>query len=274
MKNLILITTLLSIYSPLSFSWGKTGHRIVGEIAQKNLNDKAKKALKELLGDEELWHASTWPDEIRSDPKMGHTAFWHYVSIPTGKSYFDQKRSKDGDVIEALYRFEEVLRDPKAAKDKKIEALKFIDHFVGDLHQPLHVGLAEDRGGNSIRVKWFRDESNLHTVWDEEIIDFEKLSYSEYANYLNKGTEETKKSYQKGWFLDWSKESMELRTKVYDLPENKNLGYEYSFKVKPIVEERLKQAGIRLAYVLNTIFSGSKEEKIEVENKKKIMENI
>jgi hypothetical protein len=274
MKKCLLILLVVSIYSPNIFSWGKTGHRIVGEIASKYLNNNAKKGLKELIGEEELWHASTWPDEIRSDPKWGHSTPWHYVSIPTGKTYFDQKRNKDGDVIEALYRFEEILSNSKSTKDQKIEALKFIDHFVGDLHQPLHVGLAEDRGGNSIRVKWFRDETNLHTVWDEEIIDFEKLSYSEYANYLSKINEDDIKTWEKGSFLDWSKESMELRPKVYDLPENKSLGYEYSFKVKPIIEQRLKQAGVRLAYVLNRVFDGKKIDKVEVDNHKKIMENI
>lgn len=274
MKKLLCLMLVVACYSPNSFSWGKIGHRIVGDIAEKNLNDKAKKAIKDLIGNEELWHTSTWPDEIRSDPKMKHTAPWHYVSIPTGKTYFDQKRNKDGDVIEALYRFEDVLRDPKATKEQKIDALKFIVHFVGDLHQPLHVGLAEDAGGNGIRVKWFRDESNLHTVWDEKIIDFEQLSYSEYATYLNKFTDADKKEIQKGWYMEWSKESMELRPKVYDLPENKSLGYEYSFQMKPIVEQRLKQGGLRLAYVLNSIFAGEKVNKSELEVRTKIKENI
>jgi hypothetical protein len=274
MKKLLLVVLAVTIYSPNGFSWGKTGHRIVGEIAEKNLNPKARKALKEIIGEEPLWRASTWADEIRSDPARSSTAFWHYVSIPTGKTYFDQKRNKDGDVIEALYRFEDILRDSKSTKDKKLEALKFIDHFLGDLHQPLHVGLAEDRGGNSIKVKWFKDESNLHTVWDEEIINFEQLSYSEYANFLNKYSDEEKKNWQKGYYLDWARESQELRPKVYDLPENKNLGYEYGFKMKPIIEERLRQAGFRLAYVLNAILTNEKIVKDEVDNRKKINENI
>ena len=274
MKKTILFTMSLLVLSPNIFSWGKIGHRVVGEIAQRNLNEKAKKGLKELIGDEELWHASTWADEIRSDPARVYTQYWHYASIPTGKTYFDQKRNKDGDVIEALYRFEEVLRNTKETKEKRLEALKFIDHFVGDLHQPLHVGLAEDRGGNSVKVKWFKDETNLHTVWDEEIINFEQLSFSEYATYLNKFSDDQKKEWLKGTYMDWAKESQELRPKVYDLPENKNLGYEYSFKMKPVVEERLKQAGLRLASVLNKVFANEKISKEQVELNKKIQENI
>lgn len=277
MKKLILMTSLLMTLSPNAFSWGRSGHRIVGEIAQRNLDPKTLKAIRELCGEEDLSRLSTWPDEIRSDPKMGYTTPWHYVSIPNGKTYFDQKRNKDGDVIESLYRFEETLRDSKETKEHKIEALKFLIHMTGDLHQPLHVGLAEDRGGNSIRVKWFKTETNLHSIWDEDLIDFEKLSFTEYANYLNHFTKDEKKEFQSGSFMDWAKESQDLRPKVYDFggaSESSNLSYEYNYKVKPLIELRLKQAGIRLAFKLNKIFSQEKLQKDEIELRNKIKENI
>jgi hypothetical protein len=277
MKKLLLVTSMVMAFSPNAFSWGKTGHRIVGEIAQRNLDSSTLKAIKELAGDDDLSRLSTWPDEIRSDPKMGYTTPWHYVSIPNGKSYFDQKRNKEGDLVEALYRFEDTLRDPKETKEHKLDALRFLIHMTGDLHQPLHVGLAEDRGGNSIRVKWFKTETNLHTVWDEELIDFEKLSFSEYSNYLNHFSKEDKKDLEKGSFIDWAKESQDLRPKVYDfggVSESVSLSYEYNYKVKPIIELRLKQAGLRLAYVLNKIFNQEKLSKDEIEVRKKIKENI
>jgi hypothetical protein len=277
MKKLLLVLSFTMVFSQNAFSWGKSGHRIVGEIAQRNLNSKTLKALKTLTGDDDLSRVSTWSDEIRSDPKMGYTSPWHYVSIPNGKSYFDQKRNKDGDIIEALYRFEDILRDPKETKEHKIEALKFLVHMTGDLHQPLHVGLAEDRGGNSIRVKWFKTETNLHSVWDEELIDFEKLSFSEYANYLNHFSKDEKKEIQKGSFFNWAQESQDIRPKVYDFgadTTNINLSYEYSYKVKPLVELRLKQAGLRLAYILNKIFTQEKLSKDEIELRLKIKENI
>ena len=277
MRKLILMTSFLMTLSPNAFSWGRSGHRIVGEIAQRNLDPKTLKAIRELCGEEDLSRLSTWPDEIRSDPKMGYTTPWHYVSIPNGKTYFDQKRNKDGDVIESLYRFEETLRDSKETKEHKIEALKFLIHMTGDLHQPLHVGLAEDRGGNSIRVKWFKTETNLHSIWDEDLIDFEKLSFTEYANYLNHFTKDEKKEFQSGSFMDWAKESQDLRPKVYDFggaSESSNLSYEYNYKVKPLIELRLKQAGIRLAFKLNKIFSQEKLQKDEIELRNKIKENI
>lgn len=274
MKNVFIISFLILAYSPSAFSWGKTGHRIVGELAQRNLKPSTLKAIKEIAGVEDLSRMSVWADEIRSDPKMGYTTPWHYVSIPNGKTYFDQKRNKEGDVIESLYRFEDILRNPLETKERKLEALKFLIHMTGDMHQPLHVGLAEDRGGNSIRVKWFKNESNLHSIWDEELIDFEKLSFSEYSNYLNHYSKEEKIAWEKGTFLDWSKESQELRSKVYDMGESSNLSYEYNYKVKPTVELRLKQAGLRLAFVLDKIFNKEKLTKDEVDLRKKINDNI
>jgi hypothetical protein len=277
MKTKLLVLSLVLIYSTSVFSWGKNGHRIVGEIAQRNLDAKTLKKIRELAGDDDLSKLSTWADEVRSDPKMGFATLWHYASIPTGKTYFDQKRNKDGDVIEALYRFEDIISDPKETKEHKLDALRFLIHMTGDLHQPLHVGLAEDRGGNSIRVKWFKTESNLHSIWDEELIDFEKLSFSEYANYLNHFTSDERKNYEQGTFIDWARESQDLRPKVYDFgsgAEMASLSYEYSYRVKPIVELRLKQAGLRLAYALKKIFSGDKLSKEEIELRKKIVENI
>jgi hypothetical protein len=273
-KKLLVCLFVVFSYAPAAFSWGKTGHRIVGELAQRNLDAKTLKAIRDLAGDEDLSHMSVWPDEIRSDPKMGYTSPWHYVSIPNGKTYFDQKRSKDGDLIEALYRFEDTIRDPKETKEHKLDALKFLIHMTGDLHQPLHVGLAEDRGGNSIRVKWFKTESNLHTIWDEELIDFEKLSFTEYTNYLNHYSKDEKKDWEKGSFINWAQESQDLRPKVYDIGEGASLSYEYNYKVKPIVELRLKQAGLRLAFILNKIFNQEKLGKDEIDLRKKIKENI
>lgn len=272
-KSLVLAVGLL-LLSPEAFSWGKTGHRIVGEIAQRNLTSQAQKGVKELLGDENLSRVSTWPDEIRSNRKYDYTAPWHYTSVPTGKTYFDQKRNKDGDVIEALFRFEETLRDPKKSKEEKAEALKFMVHMMGDLHQPLHVGLAEDRGGNNVRLKWFKTETNLHALWDESIVNFEELSYTEYSTYLNHFTKDEQKEFAKGTYLDWAKESMDLRGVVYDTGGTESAGYEYHYKIKPTMELRLRQAGLRLATLLNSIFKKETVTKDYMALRQKVRDNI
>lgn len=272
-KNILVVLAVLVI-SPKAFSWGKTGHRVVAEIAQRNLSLEAQRGVKELLGDDDLSRVATYPDEIRSNRKFDYTASWHYASIPTGKTYFDQKRSKDGDVIEGLFRFEETLRDLKKPKEERVEALKFMVHTMGDLHQPLHVGMAEDRGGNSVRLKWFKTETNLHAIWDEYIVDFEQLSYTEYSNYLNHFTADERKEYAKGTFIDWAKESQDLRSLVYDTGGSENVGYEYSYKVKATMELRLRQAGLRLANVLNSIFKKEALPKDYVTLRQKVKDNI
>lgn len=273
-KNVLFIAAALLMISPNAFSWGKTGHRTVGEIAQRNLSKEALKGIKELLGDEDLSRVATWSDEIRSEKKYDYTSPWHYASIPSGKTYFDQKRNKDGDVIEALFRFEETLRDPKALKDDKVMALKFMVHAMGDLHQPLHVGLAEDRGGNNVRLKWFKTETNLHALWDENIVDFEQLSYTEYSNYLNHFSKDEKKNLGKGHFLDWAKESQDLRSVVYDLGGSESAGYEYHHRIKPTMELRLRYAGFRLASLLNSIFKKESLSKDYIGLRQKVKDNI
>ena len=272
-KNIVLVCSILLV-SPKAYSWGKIGHRVVGEIAERNLDSSAKKGIKELLDGETLARVANYPDEIRSDRKYDYTGPWHYTSIPTGKTYFDQKRNKDGDIIDALFRMDEILKDPKKSKEDKAFALKFMVHLVGDLHQPLHVGLAEDRGGNNVRVRWFKAESNLHTIWDENVIDFQQLSYTEYTDFLNRYSKDEMKEFSKGHFLDWAKESQDLRSIVYDTGGSENLSYEYQYKTKPVIEDRLRKAGIRLATVLNNIFNKTKEEKEFSEIRQKVKENI
>lgn len=272
-KKLVIICALLVI-SPKAFSWGKVGHRVVGEIAERNLDTAAKNGIKDLLGTESLARVANFADEIKSDKSFNHTHSWHYTSIPTGKTYFDQKRNKDGDILEALFRMDETLRDPKKSKDEKVIALKFMVHLMGDLHQPLHVGLAEDRGGNSVKIKWFSEDSNLHSIWDESIINFQELSYTEYSTFLNHFTKEEKKEISKGNFIDWAKESQDLRNIVYETGTTGKLSYEYQYKTKPVVEERLRRGGLRLATVLNNVFKKSKQEKNFIELRKKVKENI
>ncbi len=272
MKNTFLIC-VLSLLSSSAFGWGKTGHRIVGEIAQQNLSSAAKRGVSSILGNDDLARVSTWADEMRSDKKFSFANPWHYVSIPNGKTYFDQKRPSEGDVIFALFQFEETLLDKKSTPEQKKDALRFLVHMMGDLHQPLHVGIAEDRGGNSVKLKWFKTETNLHALWDESIIDFEQLSYTEYAKILNHFSKEENKQFSGGTFIDWARESQDLRNSVYDIG-GESAGYEYHFKMKPVYELRLRQAGLRLATLLNKIFKNEKLDKTYIELRQKVKDNI
>lgn len=252
---IILFTFLFSLHgSTSSEKWGKTGHRVVGDIAEQYLTPLAQKEIKDILGHESLAMASTWMDEIKSDPHYDYTHDWHWVTIPDGQTYEETEKNPNGDLIKALRDIISDLKQGNLDARNEEEKLKMLVHLVGDIHQPLHVGTGEDRGGNDVKVEWFWDPSNLHRVWDSEMIDDSKLSFTELSNSVNHPTKEELKNWQSSGILDWARESMELRDQVYDLPKNHELAYEYNYNHFNIVEKRLLQAGVRLAAVLNEIY--------------------
>lgn len=243
----------LAMSSPVH-AWGPNGHRVVGRIAMNHLSEEAGRAIECLIGPQGLDQASTWADEIRSDPSWRKADPWHYISIDDHETLETTARDPNGDVLEAMQRFEAVLRDPQASGPAKQEALKFLVHFVGDVHQPLHVGRREDRGGNSIEVLWFDATTNLHSVWDSKLIENEQLSFSELAEFIDHPTQEEIRTWQSSTFVDWVKESKAFRERVYTLGDRK-LSYQYAFANMPLVKQRLVQAGVRLAGLLNSIFA-------------------
>ncbi len=236
-----------------TFGWGATGHRATGLIAEQYLTAKAKKKIATVLDQESVAMVGTWMDEIRSDSTYKYADPWHYTTIPDGKKYEDVAQNPDGKVVEMIEKFIVDLKSKKLSKKQEQETLKMLIHLVGDIHQPLHVGKPGDRGGNDVKVKWFRNESNLHRVWDSEMIDDTKLSYTELAASLGKPDDATVKKWQSATVRDWAHESMTYRPQVYDIG-NGNLSYQYGYKYFSIAEQRMLQAGIRLAGLLNQIY--------------------
>jgi nuclease S1 len=235
--------------------WGATGHRTVGKIAEKYLTKKAKKAISNLLDGHTLSFYSTFADEIKSDNKYRKYSTWHYVNFKFDEKYNPSTASKKGDLIQGINTCVKILKDPSATKADKAFHLKLLIHFIGDLHQPLHVGHAEDRGGNDIKVKWFNKPSNLHRVWDSEMITSYKMSYTELAKNANKLSKAQVQALQKGSILDWVYDSQALAKKVYASAKNGNkLHYRYSYDYLKTVRLQLQKGGVRLAKVLNDIF--------------------
>lgn len=252
LKHLLLVQ-LFCVFSVTGFSWGPTGHRTTGLIAEKYLNKKAKKELLRILGGQSLAMASTWMDEVRSDSTYDYMADWHWVTIQDGQTYEQSEKNPNGDVIQAIERVIESLKSKKLSAKEETEYLKILVHLVGDIHQPLHVGGGNDRGGNDIKVTWFRTDSNLHRVWDSDMIDDTHLSYTELGESLDKPSAEKLKVLQKSTVRDWATESMSYRNRVYDYGNGK-LGYPYAYRNFDVVRERLLQAGVRLAGILNEIY--------------------
>lgn len=252
MKTLSILSLLIFL-SLAGFGWGPTGHRTVGLIAEKHLSAKAKKNIAKLLGQQSLAEASTWMDEVRSDSLYNFMTDWHWVTIETGKTYDQSPKNPKGDVIATLERVIAELKKHSLDKKTETEYLKMLVHLVGDIHQPLHVGCCDDQGGNKVKVKWFRIDTNLHHVWDIDMIDETKLSFTELTGFLGEPDMASLFSWQKNSVREWADESMSFRKQVYDIADG-NLGYKYSYKYFSIARQRMLQAGIRLSGILNQIY--------------------
>ena len=265
---------LVALSPAPALAWGKTGHRVVAAIADTQLSGLARAHVREILGPgESLVDAANWPDEMRSDPAIfwqKTSTPWHYVTL-NGITY--DHAPPEGDALEALDHFAKVLKDPAASLADKQTALRFVIHLVGDLHQPLHAGKCCDRGGNDVKVTWFGKPTNLHAVWDSQLVDEEQLSFSELAEKLERHMSD--RQLIAWWDInprDWATESAEYRDTLYptaaDMPKPKKgekmkkgepvlpaLSYSYVYRFTPLMEQRLSQGGVRLAAYLNALFT-------------------
>jgi hypothetical protein len=247
----ILVLLLLPLHT---WAWGPTGHRVVGAIAEAHLDRKARREVRKILGTESLAIAATWMDEVRSDPAYDRTHDWHWVTIPDGDTYATSDKNRNGDVVEAIGRLEALLRSDTVSPEKRKTCLRMLVHLVGDIHQPLHVGRGDDKGGNDIQVQWFSRRSTLHRVWDSGMIDESGLSYSELARSLDHPDPAEIKALQQGDAATWALEDLSYRARIYDVGQGADLGYAYQYRNWPLVQEQLLKAGIRLAGVLNELF--------------------
>ncbi len=256
-KNvLVLLFVLLTTLTNASIAeWGKTGHRTIGAIAEKHLSKKAKKHIYRLLNGSTLAFVSIHSDEIRSDHQYDHFKPWHYVNFPADSKYGEHPTNEAGDVVQGIKNCILKIRNEEVSIKEKAFYLKLLTHLVGDLHQPLHVGNGEDRGGNDIKIQWFWEDSNLHRVWDSDMIDSYKMSYSELANNTNYKTKKEIQTLKQGKLIDWVTETKKLANQTYNsAKKGDNLKYEYMYHQFPIVRQQLDLGGIRLAAILNEIF--------------------
>uniref|UniRef100_A0A0D9UWC6 Aspergillus nuclease S1 n=1 Tax=Leersia perrieri TaxID=77586 RepID=A0A0D9UWC6_9ORYZ len=280
---------------PIAEAWGKQGHIMVCKIAevptfnsclllgcrlQNYLSEKAVAAVKELLPESAGGELSTmcpWADEVR------FRYYWsrplHYVNTPQvcnfkySRDCHNSRGQQGMCVVGAINNYTEQLYSYGDSKTSYnlTESLMFLAHFVGDVHQPLHVGFEEDEGGNTIKVHWYRRKENLHHVWDNSIIETAMKDF--YNRSLDTMVEALKMNLTDGWSddishwencankkatcaNDYAIESIHLACNYAykDVEQDITLGDDYFFSRYPIVEKRLAQAGIRLALILNRIF--------------------
>jgi len=260
LKKLILGAAVL--YAPLqSMAWGTEGHRIAGQIADSYLTPKARAAIKAILGNESIAITSNWADFIKSDPNFSYLSSWHYVdldkeyTLPELQDFLNQDTKTDA--YTKLNFLIGGLKKKTLSKENKLLYLRMLIHIVEDVHQPLHVGHTEDKGGNDIKVTWFNNPTNLHSVWDSQLIDFQQLSYTEYTAMINHTTVAQRAEWQKAPISQWLFESGQIASKLYSETKNGDAlnGYKYNFEHIATINRQLLKAGVRLAGVLNQIFS-------------------
>jgi hypothetical protein len=260
----LLASLAFLLAAPLNaFAWGYEGHWIIAEIAKQFLEPQTAHQVRELLAIENvttLADVSTWADEIRL--QHPETAPWHNVNIPitlpTGEpAVYDAARDcpQGACVVAKIEQFEHVLSDQEAPERQRLEALKYIVHFIGDAHQPLHVSNDHDRGGNNVAVIFRGLPTNLHAVWDSGIIaPAIRGNERAYALQLVRHiTEEQHQRWSEGSLISWINEGHEIAARIIygELPHSGTLPDDYEMKSLPIVNEQLERAGVRLAVILN-----------------------
>ena len=276
MKTLALAMALACLASISSAAWGTQGHRLVGLIAADRLTPIARDNARWLLDGQSLADVASWADTITSEQQQ--TSLWHYLNIPPGARGYDRDRDcprqpgaaagSRGDrwrdcVVDRITYWEERLGDRKLDRADRATALKFVVHFIGDLHQPFHA-LGVGRGGNDVHVRVFGESNcggdparpnpcNLHAVWDSRLIGHRKLEDDEYVAVLRKLIVDKRWGAQPaGTPAQWAEQSWRLAKEALVQP-NTNIEEGYYRRHITVIDERLALAGVRLAAVLNRV---------------------
>jgi hypothetical protein len=286
----VVATFLLLTLTSSAYAWGPTGHRVVAEIAQRHLTPAAQAKVSSLLDGRTLADVANWPDELRSDPRFDKYKLLHFATVKDGvASYRDSVKAPCGDVVVAIDAFTAFLRTGsreslyvvKALTDKSdgtgqgacnpqeteplsaANALSFLVHLMGDLHQPLHVG-GLDQGGNKVAVNWMdRWKTNLHSTWDDEMVDFERLDYTQYARFLDHASEADASRWLTGDTIAYADEAVAMRPKLYMFPDDlgkptlHKISYKYTGAQRDRMRQQLLKGGLRLAGVINSVFTSN-----------------
>lgn len=250
MKLLVIISTF--VFSLSCFAWGPKGQQITVMLAEKYLSATAKDKIMKITGNKTLSSFATWADQARNTNEWNDTGSWHYIDVEDDGS-FTHSSSLDAptDVLSALdYCSKNLQTETDLAK--KLVWLKFVVHLVGDLHQPMHVGRPEDRGGNLTKVMYGK-EVNLHFLWDSAFIDKKSLSIEDYSKLLisqSRGQEALRVPFNAETVIQ---ENLKYRDFLYSY-KNDRIDSEYEAKAFAITDERLWTGGLRLASLLNSLF--------------------
>lgn len=241
--------------APPAFAWGPLGHRIVARLAAAQLSPGAAAEVKVLLavrGKRYLDQVANWADDVRdTDPDLyRRTARLHYVNFQSSDCIYDPPRDcREGEcVVAAIGRYSAILANRSNSPAERAQALAFVVHFVADVHQPLHAGYRHDAGGNDFQVRWHGHGASLHRIWDSTMLDDAHLST---AKYMRRLLAERTPIATGGTPAEWAEESCRIDRDEGVYPPSHVIGEAYVERELPVVERRLREAGARLAALLN-----------------------
>lgn len=233
-------------------AWGSRGHKIVAHIAQAALDKSVIDSVKYYLDETSFGEAAVWMDEVRSDHNYDYMKPMHYINVEKDKTYV---KTSGPNIINELNRVMSDLQNRRGkSKDVIKQDLMMLFHLVGDLHMPLHAGYGDDKGGNDIKVDFLGTSSNLHRVWDTNIIEDQNITANSCIPYLNSLSVAERKDIQTIDVVKWMDDSRALLPEAYDFKDGV-ITKSYVEKNVPVIEKQLGKAGLRLASALTQIFS-------------------
>ena len=260
MKRLIAVYLMMMAIVPSMhklYAWGQKGHRIVAQVAYDNLTNKARKQIDAVLGKHGMIYISAWADEIKSDTIYPQSHDWHYQDLDGGLTdaqvvaMLTDYPEEGGNMFRAL---DSLALELTAHKDN-YDALAFYVHLYADRFCPMHVAHLDDKGGNAVKMKWFGQNTNLHSVWDAKIIDSKGFTYTEYANYLHDMYGNKKKAVMKLTDEETILQTYHVTDEIYQYHTTWNgNAYHYSYHWMDEMEWQLYTAGVKLAQSLNAIY--------------------
>ncbi|MDR1671209.1 MAG: S1/P1 nuclease [Alistipes sp.] len=261
MKNYKIFGPLLVLAALLNWApalgWGAKGHNAIAHIAQAHLTHRTQREVTRLLEGYNMAYWSAWADGLRDDHRYDIFSSWHYANADDGFTYASSPKNPNGDVYTAVTHCVEQLSSRETSDTLKGLYLKLLIHFVGDMHCPMHAGHLGDRGGNNHEVEFFGAGSNLHRLWDNQIVDSARpWSGLEWAwNIDRRMSRDARRKLVAGTPLDWMEETVALAQTLYTAtPEGSNVSWSYVNRYSPLVEQKFLTAGHRLAHLLNQIF--------------------
>jgi hypothetical protein len=240
-----------------AFGWGEKGHNAIARVAEAHLTRKAEREVRKLLGGHNMAYWSSWADGLRDDARYDHMSSWHYANAEEGRTYASSVKNPAGDVVTAVELCIEELGAANRSDSLRSHYLKLLIHFVGDMHCPMHAGHASDRGGNGHPVDFRGTRSNLHRLWDSQLIDAAHVwSALEWAvNMDYRMGRRQRAALQAGGPRSWMEETMALSHAIYAGTErDATISWDYINRYSPVAERRLLEAGYRLARLLNELF--------------------